>query len=104
MVKPSGRVEAYEIVYSDIVVREDISRLGTSDKRRIESAIRAKLAVGPDRFGKPLRRPHQEYWVLRIGNYRVVYIISRNIVRVAAILPRDWIYQELTKRLFRSVQ
>ena len=91
----------YEVVYSDIVVREDIPRLGTTDKLRIESAVRIKLTTLPDQFGKPLRRPHSGYWVLRVSNYRIVYGISRNIVRVVVILPRDWVYEELTKRLER---
>ena len=91
----------YEVVYSDIVVREDIPHLGRTDKIRIESAIRTKLATLPDQFGKPLRRPHSGYWVLRVGNYRIVYAISRNVVRVVVILPRDRVYGELTKRLER---
>lgn len=89
----------YQVVYSDIVVREDILRLDTMDKRRIEKIIRAKLFTVPDQFGKPLRRPHQGYWVLRSGNYRIVYLISKNIVRILAILLRDRVYAELTKRI-----
>lgn len=90
---------SYEVVYSDIVVREDISHLGATDKFRIESAIRTKLTTFPDQFGKPLRRPHSGYWSLRVGNYRIIYVISRNIVRVVVILSRDRVYEELTKRL-----
>ncbi len=83
----------YEIVYSDIVVREDIPRLDKTDKSRIENIIHAKLATFPDQFGKPLRRPHSGYWALRVGNYRIVYAISRNIVRVIVILSRDRVYE-----------
>ncbi len=68
MDKSQGRMATYEIVYSDIVVREDISRLSTTEKRRVESIVREKLAIAPDQFGKPLRRPHNGYWVLRVGN------------------------------------
>ncbi|MFH1170808.1 MAG: type II toxin-antitoxin system RelE/ParE family toxin [Candidatus Vogelbacteria bacterium] len=94
---------SYEIVYSNIVVQEDIPRLGTTDKRRIENLIGTKLTTAPDQFGKPLRRPHNGYWVLRAGNYRIVYAISRNIVRVVVILPRDRVYEELTQRLKRGL-
>jgi len=88
----------YEVVYSNIVAREDIPRLGASDKYRIENIIKTKLTTYPDQFGKPLRRPHSGYWTLRAGNHRVVYVISQNIVRILAILPRDYVYAELTKR------
>lgn len=89
----------YEIVYSDIVVREDIPRLGTTDRRRVESIIRLKLTTAPDRFGKPLRRPHAGYWTLRVGNYRIIYSFSRNTVRIIVILFRDRVYEELTRRI-----
>lgn len=92
---------SYEVVYSDIVVCEDIPRLGAAGKFRIESIIRTKLTTLPDQFGKPLRRPHSGYWALRVGNYRIVYAISRNIVRIVVILPRDRVYEELTKRFAR---
>jgi len=52
---------AYEIVYSEIVVREDIPRLGATDKQRLKSLICTKLTSLPDQFGKPLRRPHNGY-------------------------------------------
>ena len=99
MDQSSERMAIYEIVYSDIVVREDIPRLGTTDKHRIENIICVKLTTTPDQFGKPLRKPHSGYWVLRMSNYRIVYAISQNIVRVVAILPRNRVYGELTKRL-----
>ena len=92
---------AYQVVYSDIVVYEDLPRLGTADSRRIEKIIRTKLFTAPDQFGKPLRRPYHGYWVLRSGHYRIAYAISKNIVRILAILPRDRIYQELFERLSR---
>ena len=57
----------YEVVYSDIVVQKDIPRLGAIDKRRIENLIGTKLAIAPDQFGKPLRRPHNGYWVQRLN-------------------------------------
>ncbi|MEK7585149.1 MAG: type II toxin-antitoxin system RelE/ParE family toxin [Patescibacteria group bacterium] len=89
----------YEVVYSDLVVTEDIPRLGASDRSKIEAIIRVKLTTLPDQFGKPLRRPRHGYWTLRIGTHRLVYAISSSVVRVIAILNRDRVYEELTKRL-----
>jgi mRNA-degrading endonuclease RelE of RelBE toxin-antitoxin system len=91
---------AYQIVYSNIVVREDISDLSTTDARQIEKTIISKLTIAPHQFGKPLRRPHQGFWVLRSGIYRIAYKIYGQTVRVLAILPRERIYEKLSERDF----
>ena len=90
---------AYQIIYSNIVADEDIPRLGKAESESIEQAINTKLTKAPEDFGKPLRRPYQGYWTLRQGNYRIIYSVTRQLVRVVAILPRDRAYTELLKRL-----
>ncbi len=44
---------------------------------------------------KKLKGPKRDYYRLRIGNYRAIYVVEGNIVLVAKILPRnkayDWI-------------
>jgi len=89
----------YKITYSDLVVGGDIPRLDKAVAVRIKRVIMAKLTSAPDEFGKPLRRPYHGYWVLRMGNYRIVYSIFKNMVRITAILHRDRVYQELIRRL-----
>jgi len=45
-------------------------------KRRIDSAIRS-LETNPYN-GKPLRGELSAKWSLRIGDYRIIYIINEN--------------------------
>ena len=44
---------------------------------------------------KKLKGPNKDYFRLRIGNYRAIYVIDGNKVKIAKILPRskayDWI-------------
>jgi mRNA interferase RelE/StbE len=52
----------------------------------------------PGKYGHPLRKPLSGYWKLRVGDYRVVYKISRNEIWVLAILHRDKVYRFAAKR------
>jgi mRNA interferase RelE/StbE len=44
---------------------------------------------------KKLKGPNKDYYRLRIGNYRAIYVIKGNKIMIAKILPRskayDWI-------------
>jgi len=44
---------------------------------------------------KKLKGPKKDYFRLRIGNYRAVYVVEGNVVKVAKILPRDKAYDWL---------
>ena len=89
----------FEISYHTKVVKEDIVGLSLVWRSKIRSAIEDKLTLAPDFYGKPLRRSLKGYRKLRVGNYRVVFIIHRNRVYILAIMHRSVIYQKITKRL-----
>ena len=44
---------------------------------------------------KKLKGPKRDYYRLRIGNYRALYVVEEKKVKIAKILPRsnayDWI-------------
>ncbi len=61
-------------------------------RRRVRDAIEAKLAVAPERFGAPLRRGLKGFRKLRVGDWRVVYLIERNTVHVVVIGHRRDVY------------
>ena len=92
-------MESYEIVYSDIVAALDIPRLGSVERERMKVAIQNKLTRSPDIFGKPLQKPHNGFWSLRVGSYRVIYRITQNRVRIVIIDTRDRVYKELARRI-----
>lgn len=85
----------YRIEYLESVVRDDISQLSTSAKRRIRTAIERKLGSNPVEFGKPLRYSFRGARRLRVGDYRVIYRIDPpDLVTVVKIGHRREVYDD----------
>ena len=89
---------AYSIKY-DVRIPRDLRIIDAPSRRRIRSAIEAKLLIHPELFGKPLRHSLAGFRVLRVGSHRVVYLIRQSVVLVLLIANRQQIYQEALKRL-----
>lgn len=88
----------YEIVYHPHVVRDDIPKLSSAWKQKIRAAIEQRLATEPDLFGKPLRRSLKGYRKLRVGDYRVVFRIEAQTVKILMIAHRSVVYKQTDKR------
>ena len=89
---------SYEVLLSE-TARRQLGSLEPKMRRRVKASL-AKLKEDPFRSRskvdiKKLRGPNREYFRIRIGNYRAIYVIERKKVKVAKILPRnkayDWI-------------
>ncbi|MCI0533118.1 type II toxin-antitoxin system RelE/ParE family toxin, partial [bacterium] len=80
------------------VVQEDIPRLEASVRGHVKEAIEARLMTAPDLYGKPLRRSLQGYRKLRVGDYRVVFSIEGNTVKILVIAHRSRVYDKAEKR------
>ena len=89
----------FTIKYHPRVVAEDIPKLSSDSKRRISRSILQKLATAPIVFGKPLRHSLVGNYAMRVGDYRVVYLIERNAVKVIAIQHRSKDYKGVKQRL-----
>lgn len=89
----------YTVVYEERVVQVDIPKIGKEVRKRIQRAIEVKLTLQPEMFGKPLRQSLAGYRKLRVGDYRVIFRIDTNVVRVFAIGHRRDVYQRTTKHL-----
>lgn len=86
------------ITYHEEVVEKDISRLSKADKQMVKTAIEKKLTTRPEVFGKPLRRSLKGYRKLRVGDYRVVFNIRGNIVKIFVIEHRSVVYTNFLNR------
>jgi mRNA interferase RelE/StbE len=88
-------VTAFRIVYLEGVVTEDIPALPTAMAAMIRRAINSRLTVDPIAYGKPLRHSLKGRWRLRVGDWRVVYLIDlpQRVVTVTAIKHRKDIYE-----------
>ena len=89
----------FTITYERDVVRKDIPALPPKAGREIKVAMERKLTVYPALFGKPLRGSLKNHWSLRVGDYRVIYRITDDIVRIFAIELRSTVYQTVRKRI-----
>ena len=88
----------FEIIYHYRVVEEDIPKLSSAWKKRIRHAIEEKLTTRPEAYGKPLRRSLKGYRKLRVGDYRVIFRIEGNTVKIFVIQHRSVVYENAEKR------
>lgn len=89
----------FVIVYHHLVVRDDIPKLSSEWKEKIRLAIENKLATLPDVYGKPLRRSLKGYRKLRVSDYRIIFKIEKNTVKILIIQHRSVVYEEANKRI-----
>ena len=90
----------FKVVYHYLVVHNDIPKLPNEWKEKVRRAIEERLLTRPDLYGKPLRRSLKGYRKLRVGDYRVIFRIEKNIVRILIIQHRSVVYMEAEKRVF----
>ena len=88
----------YKLIYHPDVKKIDLPKIDARNKLMIRRAIEERLTTSPEIFGKPLRRSLKGYWKLRVGDYRVVFKISGDDIRILAIIDRKTVYQQSEKR------
>lgn len=74
----------WTVVYRESV-KKDLKSISKDFQYIIRNAIEDKLMVDPVRFGLPLRRNLKGLMKLRVGNYRIIYSIKKDIVTVEVI-------------------
>lgn len=84
--------------YHELVIQEDIPCLPKIWREAIRKAIEEKLTTHPEVYGKPLRRSLKGYHKLRVGDYRVVFRIEEQTVRIFIIQHRSIVYGNAEKR------
>lgn len=88
----------YTLVYEKRVVKEDIPRLG-SNKKRVSEIVLYKLSSHPEVFGRPLGGQLKGFYKLRVGPYRVIFLIEESFVRIFKIGHRSSVYKEVMERV-----
>jgi mRNA interferase RelE/StbE len=89
----------FDVVYEETVVKDDIPRLSSEWRENIKKAIETKLTSHPDLYGKPLRKSLKNYRKLRVGDYRIIFRIENQIVKVFVIQHRSVVYKTANKKL-----
>jgi mRNA interferase RelE/StbE len=93
---------SFVIEYHKSVAQKDIPKLSREVKNRIKKDIERKLTTHPEVFGKPLRKSLKGYRKLRSGDYRIVFRIEKNTVKIILIEHRSVVYKKGIDRLKNS--
>jgi mRNA interferase RelE/StbE len=88
----------YTLLLKPEVVEQDLPKIDDINKQRIAKAIQRKLVTHPEIFGKRLKYPLHGLYKLRVGDWRVVFKIKKEIVDIIAIKHRSKAYKNLNTR------
>ncbi|MBI2454223.1 MAG: type II toxin-antitoxin system RelE/ParE family toxin [Parcubacteria group bacterium] len=91
----------FKVIYHHLAVKDDILKLSSVWKKNIRRAIETKLTTNPEIYGKPLRRSLRNYRKLRVGDYRIIFRIEGDFVKILVIKHRSEVYSVVEKRLTR---
>ena len=80
-------------------VKKDLKGVPTSHLVAIKTAISERLAQHPYDFKALSGKQYHGLYRLRVADYRIVYYVDEEIVRILAIGHRSKIYKFLEKRL-----
>ncbi len=89
----SGVEVNYTLKYHPSVKTEDIPKLDRRTAGRIKQAIETRLLTAPQEYGEPLTRTLKGYWKLRVGDYRVVYLVRGIEILILGIIHRKEVYR-----------
>ena len=89
---------SFELRYHPDVRKIDIPLLNKKLRERIKKAIETRLMTEPHRYGEPLRKTLKGYWKLRVGDYRIVFKVVKDEVRIFGIIHRKKVYDHIIKR------
>lgn len=90
---------SYQIKYHYLVKEEDIPNLPKTWQEIIRDSVEKKLTSSPDLYGKRLRRSLKGYWKMRVGDYRVIYKIESQVVKIILIKHRSVVYEQVLSRI-----
>lgn len=93
----------WQVKIHRLVLEEDFKKLAAFQQQTILKAIKKKLSLNPEAYGKALGGEFFGLWRLRVEDYRVIYRILKEEVVVLVIkigIRRDsQVYEELFSRL-----
>lgn len=92
----------HRVVIDELVLEKDLKKITQVDQQRIFRAIRNKLNTNPEEFGMPLRGEFSSLRNLRVGQYRIIFRIEEEMVRVYVIMigyrRNEKIYDAINKK------
>lgn len=89
----------YRILFHEDVEKMDFPDLSSDMRRRIKQALEGRLLTHPNLYGKPLSGWLAGMRKLRVGDWRIIYRIVDDEVRILIIGHRSKVYQSVFHRL-----
>ena len=89
----------YKVIYHPDVLKEDLSTIPANIKKRIRKAIENRLFTEPILSGKPLRQSLKGHRRIRVGDWRIIYLVEGSTVIVLKVGNRKDVYQKVFRRL-----
>jgi mRNA interferase RelE/StbE len=84
----------FEIVFDEEVIKHDFKKISRSVALKIQRGINLKLTSKPHIFGKALKGSLSGYRSLRVGNYRIIYLIKKpKTVIIRLVEKRETVYK-----------
>lgn len=88
----------YTLIYHPKLKSTDLPRLSGPARDGIQKAIEQRLVVNPAAYGLPLKWGLKGYRKLRIGDYKIIYSVVKDEIRILAIGHRKDIYEKAGRR------
>jgi mRNA interferase RelE/StbE len=92
----------FRLSYHPEIKKSDLPKIDSKNKARIKRAIETRLATQPQLYSKPLQRTLKGYRKLRVGDYRIVFKISEDLILILAIIHRREVYKQAERRIRRE--
>lgn len=89
----------YTLRYHPRVAADDLPEIPTNLRQRLARSIERRLTTAPEHYGVPLKRSLKGNWKLRVGDYRIVFKITKSEVWILTILHRKAVYEEAPARV-----
>ncbi len=87
----------YQVIFHVKIV-DDLKHISPPLQKAIKKAIEEKLTTSPESFGKPLQFSLKGARSMRVGNYRVIFRLSKLIVQIIMIGHRSVVYENILRR------
>ncbi|MFH1453239.1 MAG: type II toxin-antitoxin system RelE/ParE family toxin [Armatimonadota bacterium] len=88
----------YKGIYDHRVLKEDFQEIDKKNQKDIFKIIEKKILRDPEKFGQRMRAPLSSCYKLKVGSYRIIYIIKESIITIFKIGHRRSVYEKLLKR------
>jgi len=89
----------YRFLYHPLVKEMDLPKLNATMKKRIKAAVEKRLLTEPEKYSEPLRKTLKGYRKLRVGDYRIVLRVDKDLIYILGICHRKDVYARVERRI-----